>query len=148
MTTVTHEVFISYSWDSGEHIARVIDLVQAFRRAAVEAWIDKFNRPVISWPDWCCAQVSNASFVLVVCTATYSRRVMRQEGEPNVGRGTTWEGFVITNTLYDGTTGQNKFIPVVFGASSLRSVLYFLEDYSAYNASDDESFNELYGVIN
>lgn len=137
-------VFVSYSQESDPHVHQVLTLVQWLRNHGVEAYVDKFEQsPPESWQLWCYEQIQKASYVLVVCTETYERRVLRQE-PGGTGRGATWEGAIITSELYDDTTGQSKFIPVVVSAEDTQHVPFFLKGSSLYDLSDQASRDALY----
>jgi hypothetical protein len=137
-------VFVSYSQESDDHVQRVLTVVQWLRQHGVEAYVDKFEQsPPESWQLWCYEQIQKALYVLVVCTETYERRVLRQEAE-GVGRGATWEGTIITNELYDRTAGDSKFIPVVFADGDLEHVPFFLRGSTVYDVSDEDALTDLY----
>lgn len=140
-------IFISYSQDSEEHIHRILTIAQWLRTHGVEAFVDKFEQsPPQSWQLWCYEQIQKASYVLVVCTETYQRRVLRQETE-GTGRGATWEGAIITGEIYDDTHGQTKFIPVVFSTDDVQYVPFFLKGSSLYDLSDQDALIDLYRRI-
>ncbi len=48
-----------------------------------------------------------AEFVLIVCTETYQRR-FRGDEEPGIGRGSTWEGTIIRQHLYNNQLASTK----------------------------------------
>jgi TIR domain len=107
-------VFISYSHDSAEHRDRVLELADRLRSDGVDAMIDQYIQfPPEGWPAWCRAEFEKASFVLMVCTEIYLRRVDRKE-EPGVGHGVLWEGRLIYQYLYDAGSVSAKFVPVLF----------------------------------
>jgi hypothetical protein len=140
----TPYVFISYSQDSDAHVHRVTSYANWLRTNGVEAHVDKYEQsPPQGWALWCHEQVEKSEFVLVVCTATYERRVERKE-DPGLGRGATWEGAIISNEIYDATRGQTKFVPVVFDAGDVEHVPFFLRSTSVYDLSDQESAESLY----
>ena len=56
--------------------------------------------------------IDKAQFVLMVCTATYRRRVMGEE-EPGQGTGVRWEGTLIYNRIAFGEPGGIRFIPIL-----------------------------------
>ena len=93
--------FISYSHDSEEHKDRVWDLCERLRHDGIDCRIDQHEfSPPEGWPRWCRNQVQESQFVLVVCTESYERRYEGEE-ETGTGLGTKWEGFVITQGLYE-----------------------------------------------
>jgi tetratricopeptide (TPR) repeat protein len=113
----TVRVFVSYSHDSPEHRANILDLTQELRRAGIDAQIDQFveSAPPLSWPLWMNEQIDHSTFVLAVVTETYARRFMNRE-QPGRGLGVRWEGAIITSELYYASDDRVKFIPVVVRA--------------------------------
>jgi SEFIR domain len=74
-------VFISYSHDSAEHLARVLALSERLRELGIDAELDRYHvRPSQGWPRWCEEQLrpENSRFVLLLCTYTYRRRVEKK----------------------------------------------------------------------
>ncbi len=68
-------VFVSYSHDSPEHMARVLGLHERLRRLGFDCHIDQLEAgPAEGWRRWCKERVQTADFVLVVCTANYRER--------------------------------------------------------------------------
>jgi tetratricopeptide (TPR) repeat protein len=110
-------VFVSYSHDSPEHRANILDLTQELRRAGIDAQIDQFveSSPPLSWPLWMNEQIGQSNFVLLVVTETYATRFMNRE-QPGRGLGVRWEGAIITSELYHASDDRVKFIPVVVRA--------------------------------
>lgn len=109
------EVFISYSHDSDEHRERVRDLAAQLRRDGVQSEIDLYEpSPDQGWPRWMQSHVLSARRILVVCTETYQRRFEGREVEGK-GRGVTWEGHLLTQTLYEANERNARIRPVVFG---------------------------------
>ena len=56
--------------------------------------------------------LDEAQFVVMVCTETYSRRVMGRE-EPGKGLGVRWEGSLIYNRIYNDKPSGSRFIPIL-----------------------------------
>ncbi len=138
---VVTRVFISYSHDSGEHRARVRRLADQLRYEGVDAWLDQYSEvpPPLNWPEWMHAQVSDARFVLAICTEPYRRRVEGRE-EDGRGRGARWEGAILTQSLYEHQSGDSvKFIPVVFHEEDHEHVPYFLRGTTHYVVEPDRA---------
>ena len=106
--------FISYSHDSAEHAARVLDLADALCDGGIDVILDRYVHPAPAegWPRWMERNLDAAQFVLMVCTATYRRRVMGKE-EPGEGTGVRWEGTLIYNRIAYGEPGGIRFIPIL-----------------------------------
>ncbi len=111
-------VFLSYSHDSDEHAARVLDLANTLRRDGIDAILDQYlhRGPEEGWPLWMDRNIRDAHFVLMVCTATYLRRVMAEE-KPGQGLGVRWEGKLIYNRIYNDQPSGSRFIPILLPGS-------------------------------
>jgi TIR domain len=88
-------VFISYSHDSPEHADRVLALSDHLRADGIDCILDQYqDSPPEGFPRWMDRQIRDADFVLMICTPTYSRRVMGEE-EPGTGHGVAFESTLI-----------------------------------------------------
>lgn len=107
------EVFISYSWDSDEHIKAVREFGDRLRSEGIDAIIDQYEEsPPDGWPRWMEKKIRDSRLVLLVCTEEYYKEVMG-EAAPKTRLGVRWEGGLIYQHLYNDGTNQ-KFIPVLF----------------------------------
>ena len=110
----SQSVFISYSQDSDEHNARVLELANRLRADGIDAVIDQYeSSPAEGWPKWMDRHIAKDDFVLVVCTETYYHRVMGDE-EKGKGRGIKWESTLAYQHLYDNDSLNTRFIPILF----------------------------------
>ena len=74
------EVFVSYSWDSQEHVRRVLALSDRLRSEGVDCVLDQYEEsPPEGWPRWMDRKIRDARLALMVCTETYYKRVMGDE---------------------------------------------------------------------
>ncbi len=142
-------VFISYSHDSSEHSARVLDLANALRSMGVDVELDQFEvRPIRGWPQWCeeCLRPENTKFVLVICTLVYRDRV-ENKIKADEGRGVFWEGSIIYQYLYDDK-GNKRFIPVLLGDAPEDGIPLPLKGHARYSVKafdlSDPEFEGLY----
>ena len=84
-------VFISYSHDSPEHADRVLELSDHLRADGIDCILDQYEvSSPEGFPRWMDRHIRDADFVLMICTQTYSRRVMGEE-EPGKGHGVAWK---------------------------------------------------------
>jgi len=148
-TKVPTKVFISYSWDSEEHKERVLALANTLRSPwGIETDIDQYVRakppftPSQGWDLWMEKRIEWAKFVLIVCTETYKRR-FRGDEEPGIGRGSTWEGTIIRQHLYNNQLASTKFIPVVFSSQDLTHVPIIFNGHDIYILEDEKSLRGL-----
>src|SRR5713101_1885368 len=147
MSPAPTRVFISYSHDSAEHMSAVLALANRLRKEGVDCWTDQHLRsPSEGWPRWCENQIETAKFVLVACTQTYLRRFQGKE-EPGKGKGVTFEGFIITQELYNAQGKNEKFIPIVFDAKEREYIPILLQGASNYDVSKGEGYDDLYWGI-
>ena len=137
-------VFVSYSHDSAQHKAQVLELAQRLCEDGVDCHIDAFEEaPPEGWPAWMGAQIRDADYVVVICTAVYYRRITGRERE-GVGLGARWEGGHITQALYESGGRNEKFVPVVFSADDIRHIPEFLRATTYYEASSEAGYTALY----
>ncbi|HMT92491.1 SEFIR domain-containing protein [uncultured Thiothrix sp.] len=139
------KVFISYSHDSDAHRAFVRDLSDRLRREGLDCQIDQYINgfPPEGWQRWMENQLEVADFVLLVCTEVYLRRYRGQETQG--GKGVTFEGVVISQTLYDHYYHNTKFIPVIPSQGDFDHVPIALKAYSTYMLPRD--YDTLYRML-
>jgi tetratricopeptide (TPR) repeat protein len=139
------KVFISYSHDSDAHREFVRGISDRLRSEGLDCLIDLYVNgfPPEGWQRWMENQIESADFVLLVCTETYLRRYRGQETDG--GRGVTFEGVVISQTLYDHYYHNAKFIPVIPDNGNLNHVPLPLKGYSTYHLPNQ--YDVLYRVL-
>lgn len=143
------KTFISYAWEKDlAHSEKTLSLAHELRSWGIDSMIDQYvpGTPKEGWPTWMLQQVREADFVLVVCTETYCRRFERYE-EPGRGTGAKWEGAVITQSIYESDTDNQKFIPVVFRPNDLPYIPLMLKSATRYDLSDMEQYEKLYRYL-
>jgi len=143
-------VFISYSHDSSDHAARVLDLANALRRDGSDVILDRYLQPrgpEEGWPLWMDRNIRDADFVLMVCTATYLRRVMSEE-EPGLGLGVRWEGKLIYNRIYHDKPSGLRFIPILLPGSEPAHIPTPVLGHNRYQIASfsrtDRGYDDLY----
>jgi hypothetical protein len=137
-------VFTSYSHDSPEHEEQVLTLSNRLRNEGVDVNLDQYeSAPPEGWPLWMEHQIRDAEFVLVVCSATYLRRVEGRE-EPSKGQGVVWEINSIYNRLYSVKLVSDKFIPVLLNGASPDDIPLPLKGFTHYQADTAEGYDGLY----
>ena len=137
-------VFVSYSHDSAEHQDRVLALAERLRADGVDVHLDQYETaPSQGWPQWMLDQIEEAEFVLVVCTETYHQR-FRGKAPAGSGRGVKWEGAVLTQTLYDGDSRNQRFIPVLLNAADEAHIPVVLRGTTWYLATSEGGYEHLY----
>lgn len=137
-------VFISYSHDSPEHADRVLAFADQLVEGGIDVILDQYEpEPPDGWPHWMDNHIRNANFVLMVCTETYFRRVMRQE-KAGTGLGVKWEGNLIYQHIYAADTTNARFIPVLFEDSKFEHIPTPVQGVSFYRVHTPEGYESLY----
>jgi hypothetical protein len=139
---------ISYSHDSPEHSARVLQFAQALRRNGIAVELDQSHaEEIVDWPRWCRPQISRelCDFALCVCTAEYERRI---EGRvpPQRGNGVYWEGALLDDEIYDAK-GRPRLMPILFDAKPDASTPRFLRGWTLCRLSDPELTDPGFGFL-
>jgi SEFIR domain len=138
------KILISYTHDSPEHKNLVLRLSNRLRDDGLDCHIDQYeNSPAEGWARWMVNQIEQADFILVVCTETYNRRFRGKE-ESNKGLGAQWEGFVITQEMYEHPATNTKFIPIIFSSENAKFIPGILRSATYYRADVEEGYDDIY----
>ena len=146
-TLTSPKVFVSYSHDSKKHIQQVVSFANRLRSDGIDCYIDQYvTSPSEGWPSWCLDQVLDSDFVLVVCTDEYFKRFSRKtkRGE---GKGANWEGFIISQELYENECNNTKFYPIIFFQENVEYIPHILRAYSHYLVDNEEGYDNLYYLL-
>lgn len=135
-------VFVSYSREGPAHSARCLALANRLCEEGLEAWIDAYEpNPSQGWPRWTQQQITEAKFVILVCTPTFRRRFEGNE-TADTGHGATWEGLLAQQMIHDSGSRNKKFLPVLFEGETAEAVPAVLQPFSRYTLYRD--YNGLY----
>lgn len=139
------KVFISYSHDSQPHRDFVRGLADQLRTDGLDCLIDQYVNgfPPEGWSRWMENQIEAADFVLLVCTETYLRRYRGQETDS--GKGVTFEGVVISQSLYDAYYRNTKFVPILPEGGDFGHVPLLLKPYTIYTLP--QQYDSLYRYL-
>lgn len=103
----TPNVFISYSWDSDDHLGWVRTLAERLTNNGVSVFLDQWHvGPGDSITRFMEEKVSTCDHVIIVCTPKYAQRSMKRQG------GVGYEQQIISGRIAAGIE-RKKFIPVV-----------------------------------
>ncbi|MEM8960533.1 MAG: TIR domain-containing protein, partial [Acidobacteriota bacterium] len=144
------KVLISYSHEDRAHEARVRDLADELCARGIDCRIDQDldGSPPEGWTKWMERQIEDwADVVLVACTETYRRR-WKGEEVPGTGLGVIFESTIIVRNLYrTGMVNPGRFIPIVFDAADIETVITPLYDQNIYCVADAEQLDELVAYL-
>jgi len=137
-------VFISYSHDSVEHGDAVLQLSNRLRSEGIDCILDQYEEcPPEGWPRWMDAQIRNADFILMICTAFYLKKI-NENIDANIGLGVKWEGHLIYQHLYDAGSLNNRFIPVLLAGGDVADVPTPLRGATIYRLDNETEYDRLY----
>jgi tetratricopeptide (TPR) repeat protein len=140
----TPTVFISYSHDSVEHGDRVLAVANRLVDDGIDVILDQYeSSPPEGWPRWMDKHIRGASFVLMVCTETYFRRVMGEEKQ-GTGLGVKWEGNLIYQHIYNADTTNTRFIPVLFDYCKFEHIPSPVQGATYYRIDTPDGYEDLY----
>lgn len=147
MTETLGEVFVSYSWDSEEHVKSVLKLSDRLRSDGIDCVLDQYeSSPPEGWPRWMDRKIRDARFVLMICTETYYKRVMGDES-PDTGLGVRWEGNLIYQHIYNAGTMNTKFVPVLMSRGDRKHVPTPLQGSTYYPIDTQDGYESLYARL-
>src|SRR6476469_5776578 len=100
-------VFISYSWDNPEHSKWVRELAERLVKNGVIARLDQWHiAPGESLTHFMEEEVSQADYVIVVCTPAFAAKSNARRG------GAGYEQQIVSGHLLSGSL-RRKFIPIL-----------------------------------
>jgi len=100
--------FISYSYDSEDHIEWVVKLAEDLQRSSIETKLDKWDvLPGQDIKKYMLDSITESDYVILVCTPHYVDKAKQKQG--GVGQ----ENFIINSDLFDNNFNLSKFITIL-----------------------------------
>ena len=126
-------IFISYCWESDEHIQWVLYLYKKLRDNGINAKIDQdeINHKTINLNTFMLNNIKDNDYVLVILTPTYAQKANNLEG--GVGEETK---YLISN--------KEKVIPILndTGLNKDDSIPFYLKGYSYIDFTKNDNFDK------
>ena len=114
-------VFISYSWEDEDHKSWVKSLADSLINDGIDVSIDQYDLSLGDrLPQFMEQQITNADYVLIICTPTYKQKSDSRKG------GVGYEGHIISGELFS-LHNERKFIPVIRKGNRLSAIPTCLE---------------------
>ncbi len=138
------KVFISYSHDSEEHMALVLEFSELLREYGIDAVLDQYvESPLDGWPKWMDIQIKKAEFVIIIFTERYWHRVNGIE-ENGSGLGVNFESTLTYAHIYYDKKQVYRFIPVVFTKSDFKYIPTPLKGLTSYCVDNNRGTEALF----
>lgn len=137
---IVPKVFISYSHDDIEHKKWVLDLATGLRNNGVESIIDQWElRPGDDLPKFMEENLSNAEYVIMVCTDMYVQKA-------NCGKGGVGYEKMIITAEYLNRIDSSKVIPIVRN-NPTKIVPVFMKSKLFIDFNRDDEFEYSYDEL-
>lgn len=134
-------VFISYSWEDEAHKAWVKALADRLLSDGINAIVDQYDLTLGDrLPQFMEQQISQADYVLIICTPTYKEKSDARTG------GVGYEGHIISGELY-AKHNERKFIPVVRKGSFSEVIPTFLAGKLGIDLSGKSNYEDNYNDL-
>lgn len=135
-------VFLSYSWDSSQHDAWVLNLANLLCKNGVDVILDKYDlRAGKNLTHFMEQAIARAHKVVIVFTPNYKLKADKREG------GVGYEYSIMNASLYRNQTNNEKFIPILRTGSIDESIPDFMRQFIHIDLRNDDkfavSFNDL-----
>lgn len=135
-TPTPPKVFISYSWDSDEHKAWILNLAEHLLANGVDVTLDQFELSLgKNLSLFMEKAVSEANKVLLILTENYKLKAEKRTG------GVGYEYSMINSALYKTQANNNKFLPVLRGKDRDASTPIFVDAFINLDMRDDAQFD-------
>ncbi|WP_298612956.1 toll/interleukin-1 receptor domain-containing protein [uncultured Thiothrix sp.] len=130
-------LFISYSHDSEQHLQFVLELAERLLEDGFNCVLDFYldEAPEEGWRTWLEAELTEADFVLVICTPHYLERY--QANKLITADTEEFGGLVITEALYNAYAKQTKFVPILPEGGKLQDIIPPLQGQNVFELMTD-----------
>lgn len=124
-------VFISYAWESDAFRESIRELAEWLRSRGCTVICDHdhpYQAPSEGWRTWMLQGLKKAEKVLVICTPKLKARYEKDE-LPEGGRGSTFEGAIVTASIYNNRMHNDKYCPVLPIGGGETDIPFPLDDW-------------------
>ncbi len=135
---VAPRAFVSYSWDTPEHMSWTKTLATRLRADGVDVTLDQWAVvPGDQLPEFMETAIRENSYVLIICTPNYKNKSDERRG------GVGYEGDIMTGEVLT-ERNDRKFIPVLRSGTLSDSMPSWLNGKYAINLSEDPYSDQQY----
>jgi hypothetical protein len=121
----------------------VLGLANQLRVQGIDCTIDQYEEsPEEGWIEWMEAQVTNSSYVLVVCSKGYFEKLQTNNGDQ--GKGARWEGAIIKQEIFSNNGKNPRFVPVIFGEENKTYIPRVIRAVTYYDVLTESGYENLY----
>lgn len=138
----TQKVFISYSWDSEEHKAWVLQLADELIKNGVDVLLDQYElRLGRNLNYFMESSAEYADKIIAVFTQNYKLKADGRAG------GVGFEYSMINAELYKNQIANNKIIPILRQGDSETSIPNFIKSFIWLDMRDDNIFENKFEIL-
>lgn len=113
-------IFVSYSWDNESHKEWARLFSDRLIKNGIDAYIDQYDaRPGDRLPHFMEKSITEADYVLIICTPTYKKKADSRTG------GVGYEGHIISGELFS-KGNERKFIPIMLCAKGTKDLPFHI----------------------
>lgn len=134
--------FVSYSWDSPDHRAWVMQLASRLRANGVDAILDAFHAPLGTDLAAFMDRIATCDVVLLVCTPAFRAKSMS-----GAAGGVSYEQAIITGQIFTGAARPDKFIPILRSGNPTESLPAYLLNRHWADFRDDTQFEKSFETL-
>ena len=110
-------VFMSYSWDSDDHVQWVEEFAASLKSDGTRVLLDRWDVPPgADLPRFMEESVRDSDFVILICTPEFAKKSNSRRG------GVGYEQSIVTAQILAGAASETKFIPILRTGSPAEAV--------------------------
>ncbi|MCK4469596.1 MAG: toll/interleukin-1 receptor domain-containing protein [Desulfobacterales bacterium] len=129
--------FISYSWESDEHIDWVKRLAEELYKNGVKTYLDQWDvKPGTDLPHFMESSIRESDFVLLISTPTFCKKANAGEG------GVGYEKNIVTGEIFGRASPDTKFVPILRKGDSKESLPSYLKSKAYIDFCNDDDFQK------
>lgn len=129
--------FISYSWDSEEHINWVRQLAENLQQNGVNTILDQWDlRPGMDIAHFMEKSINSSDYVLLICTPPFAQRA--NEGIGGVG----YEKNIVTAEIFKNKRPDTNFVPILRTGNDKDAIPTYLGLKRYIDFRQDNNFEE------
>lgn len=134
--------FISYSWESPQHIEWIRMLAENLQHNGVITFLDQWDLSPGSYlTEYMEASIRDSEYVLLICTPTFA-----QKANCGIG-GVGYEKNIVTGEIFTNSASSNKFVPILRFGNEAQSLPSYLKSKVFIDFKDESKFEKSFQAL-